>query len=491
MRGVMPLGFAIPDVWRLFLGIVLLVACVCHFSYLASLPMGFYVDESSIGYNAYLIEQTGADEHGSRWPLFFEAFGEYKNPLYIYVLAIFYSVVGYSEWVTRAVSACCWLVGSLCLYGLGQRLFIDNTTRLYMALTLSFTPWVFALSRVSFELIILYPLLALHLLALYRGFEENRPKWALISGMSLGLCVYAYTTFRLLGPLYCAAAVVCYRARTYRQPTGLFLLGAAVCMTPFAVYAAQHFDNLTNRFDTLTYVHDPSLTHFEKVREFLSNYIGYFSPEFLALSGDPNRRHHTGFGGELLLSTVVLLIMALATFRKERMKVFYLYLVAGVFLSPVGAALTTDVHHSLRAFSLVVFAIVLSAYGLRALNSFMSRLAVAVTGLCAALYIIHYFLIYPADSAVAFENYGFKQTLDDALREYPSRIVLSDEGNVPYINLRFFGSLAGSRIPMLTGSRSDARPGDIFIIYDPQRVTNGFYTIDRDALSSELRSWRP
>src|SRR5687768_14570660 len=171
----------------LILGTVV-VGCFCHFISIQALPMGFYVDESSIGYNAYLISQTGADEHGVRWPLFFKAFGEYKNPLYIYLLAAFYKVVGFSEWTTRALSAFCWLAGSFCMYELGRRRFDDKYTRLYLVICLAFTPWLFALSRVSFEVILLYPLLGVHLLGLHRGFEENSPAWLAVSGIALGLC---------------------------------------------------------------------------------------------------------------------------------------------------------------------------------------------------------------------------------------------------------------------------------------------------------------
>ncbi|HYY94383.1 MAG TPA: hypothetical protein VE713_07680, partial [Pyrinomonadaceae bacterium] len=46
-------------------------------------PPGFYIDESSIAYNAETIARTGADEHGTPWPLFFRAFGDYKNPTYV------------------------------------------------------------------------------------------------------------------------------------------------------------------------------------------------------------------------------------------------------------------------------------------------------------------------------------------------------------------------------------------------------------------------
>src|SRR3989344_4109744 len=54
---------------------------------ITSSPAGIYIDEASIGYNAYSLITTGKDEHGQFLPLWFYAFGEYKLPVYIYLVA--------------------------------------------------------------------------------------------------------------------------------------------------------------------------------------------------------------------------------------------------------------------------------------------------------------------------------------------------------------------------------------------------------------------
>lgn len=472
-------GRSYRDVSAVLIAATFVMACAVHFFRLDTLPMGFYVDESSIGYNAWLISRTGADEHGARWPMFFKAFGEYKNPLYIYLLAGVYRIIGYSEWSTRVLSAFCWLGGSLFLYALVRRLTPDRTTLLYVALTIAFTPWLFTLSRVSFELIIVYPLLSVHLWALYRGFEEHSPRMAFASGVAIALCLYAYSTFRLLAPLYCLLVLAAYANARYRREQIAFSIGAVVSAIPYALYALRDYATLTARFTDLTYLHDSSISLLGKAWIFLGNYAGYFSPSFLALFGDNNRRHHTGFGGEFLLTTALLLVIAIAivVMRKEWRRPFNLCLLAGLAIAPVAAALTRDSHHSLRAFSMAPFVIVLSTYGLRALKPAAAYAAVAGTAVLAALYVIHYFTLYPAVSAVAFQNYGFKQTLNEALRCEPNRVVLTSVMRAHYINLDFFGSLAGTRVPLLTGSREDVRPGDAQIIYDPSRPQGGLYTL--------------
>src|SRR5262245_50528365 len=143
-----------------FLGAAVVVAAVAAHVYgIATLPRGFYVDESSIAVNAHLIAQDGHDEHGVSWPLYFKAFGEYKNPLYIYALAVFYKIASYSEATTRLLSAVCWMGGAVLTYRLGRHLFPDAATRLYLLVCLGFTPWLFTLSRISFEVISLFPVI--------------------------------------------------------------------------------------------------------------------------------------------------------------------------------------------------------------------------------------------------------------------------------------------------------------------------------------------
>jgi len=72
-----------------FVGASLLLGCVIlaaasYFHGVPQNPHGFYIDESSIAYNAYTISRTGRDEYGEAWPLYFTAFGEFKNPVHIY-----------------------------------------------------------------------------------------------------------------------------------------------------------------------------------------------------------------------------------------------------------------------------------------------------------------------------------------------------------------------------------------------------------------------
>src|SRR5438093_11523230 len=79
-------------------------------------PPGFYEDEAAISYNAWSIEQTGHDEYGATMPLFFRSFDDYKSPVYPYLLAGVFRIVGPSIEAARVLSA---VLGLLAVLGLG------------------------------------------------------------------------------------------------------------------------------------------------------------------------------------------------------------------------------------------------------------------------------------------------------------------------------------------------------------------------------------
>jgi len=465
---------------------IVIVAVIAHVYGVASLPRGFYVDESSIAYNAHQIAETGRDEHGVAWPLYFKAFGEYKNPLYIYALALFYRIVGYSELTTRLLSAVCWLGGAAVTYRLGRRLFTETACRLYLLLCLGFTPWLFAVSRIAFEVIALFPVVAFFLLATFRAYEQKSRRWAFAAGAAIGLSLYAYSTFRLLAPLLAIAVIASYPQRRYARLHLWFVAGATLASLPFLAYFAIHPHDLTQRFALLTYLHRDDLGLLDRVAMFAQRYLGYFGPGFLAIVGDPQRRHHSGFGGELLLPTYALLVLAvialMASGEIKRSR-FARFLLLSLLISPIAAALTIDPQHSLRAFSMAVFAILLSTYGLQYAGRWrLSGALVALTAINAALYTADYFRRYPAESSFAFENYGFREALLAARDRTHGRIVVSAAGNQPYINVLFFESVLPDtrHIPVVLGRKEDVRPGDVFVFPlapgetpDVRRATEG------------------
>jgi len=154
--------------------VIAAVAAVLYVWNVRSNPPGFHVDESSVAYNAHLIATTGKDEHGEPWPLFFRAFGEYKNPVYVYLLAAVFRVTGPSIAVARQSTAMLGLLAAVFMGWLALRMSRQWIVASFVLATATLTPWLFELSHVVVE-VALYPLvIALFLLAVHRSSRKQQ-----------------------------------------------------------------------------------------------------------------------------------------------------------------------------------------------------------------------------------------------------------------------------------------------------------------------------
>src|SRR3712207_5072438 len=106
-------------------------------------PPGFYIDESSIAYNALTVSESGRDEHGEAWPLYFRAFGDYKNPTYVYLLAAVFRVAGPGLNAARLLSAALGASAALLLGLLAWRLTRRAEAGAVVACSALLTPWLY------------------------------------------------------------------------------------------------------------------------------------------------------------------------------------------------------------------------------------------------------------------------------------------------------------------------------------------------------------
>jgi 4-amino-4-deoxy-L-arabinose transferase-like glycosyltransferase len=196
-------GVKNANAWIAVLAAIAIVATALCFVRITSNPPGFYIDESSIAYNAHTIARAGSDENGVRWPLYFQAFGDYKNPIYVYLLAGLFRLTGPSILVARALSASLVVLAAATLGVLALRLTRSRRIALATIIFALITPWFFEAGRVVMEMA-MYPLAcALFLLCLRRAAAKD--KWnagdVVALAATLALLTYAYSIGRLFAPL--------------------------------------------------------------------------------------------------------------------------------------------------------------------------------------------------------------------------------------------------------------------------------------------------
>ncbi len=395
--------------------------------YLAALgrnPPDFNFDESSIAYNAYTIAEEGRDEHGAGWPLFFEAFGEYKNPVYIYLLAGVFRIFGPSIIAARALSAILGIATVLAIARLAWIITHNRMIGLATMLIAAATPMVFEISRLAFEAAAFPLAVALFLLAARAAYdrEEWNPALVIALAATLALVTYTYTAGRLLGPLFALLLAIFITRKRLRAYVAVVIL-YALTLVPAAIFNTNHPGALLKRAE------DVALRG--SAVDVIRNFVLNIDPINLALVGDPNARHHvSGSGGSILVGTFVLAAIGAWKTRSTRWAKF---LLLGALASILPAALAQGVANTLRLSALIVF---LLALAIEATNA--HKLVYALLVIQAAWF----FFVFHRDGPWRPEMFdtGAQRVLHAAVAQ--SRRPIYVEGLL-YSHAYWFGALEG------------------------------------------------
>lgn len=437
----------------LLLAASLLVA-VSYFKDVENNPVGFFVDEASIAYNAHTISQQGTDEYGYVFPLYFRAFGEYKSPVYIYALAALFWFTGPSIFAGRLLSAVAGLTATMLLGFLGARVTDRRIVGFLVFFSAALTPWIFEISRLVFEVALFPALLALFLLRLHTASKNEQWSWrsAAVLGALLGLMFYTYSVGRLLAPFF---ALGFFFFLTRRRWRGVVLTWAVFGLTlvPFAVFTLRHPGALSERFKYVTFV-KPEHTRAEILGRLVQNYARNFSPRSWLVSGDPEPRHHLPGMGSLLIAVVILaalgMVVALVWHRSEAWWRFILY---GLAVSPIPASLTLDHFHTLRLVGLPVFLFVLTALAIEFLLSengeWRKARRASLTGLVLTILlqgaIFQWRFRVSLPRVDAFDSY-YQELLATALRRSERPINLLDKIPAAYVYAFWYATLHNQNV---------------------------------------------
>jgi len=337
--------------------VIVLVGFVWYYDDPLRTTPGFFTDEASIAYNALTISRGGADEHGVTMPVYFRAFGEYKNPVYIYLLAGVFRVTGPSILAARTFSIVLGFLAAVGLAILVRRTTDRITAAAFALLAAIVTPWLFETSRLVFE-VAAFPLaLALALIAVGELARRDEISWPLIiaCAASFAAVTYTYTAGRLLGPAMAAGLVMLLPRRRIAELLRVWGV-YAVMLIPLIVFAIRNPGALTARLEQIGGAGGG----------FFANYFAAFSPGFLFTMGDENARHHIpGAGGMITISVAIAAVIGLvAVVRSARSDPWNRYLLLLLVLSPIPGAITKAPPHALRLITLGVMIIVLAGIGM-------------------------------------------------------------------------------------------------------------------------------
>ena len=400
-------------------------AAVCAFQLWVtpSNPPGYHRDEAALSYNAYTIETTGRDQDGAVMPLFFRSYGDYKSPLYPYLLAGLFRVTGPHQEVARAFSAVLVLAAVLLLGLLAARVSGRALVGVVVTVVAGFTPWLFELGRVALEVATQPLLITLLLLALER--TRRTGAWTVragaLVGLLLGLLMYSYTGSRLLAPLLAVALVVFAGAGRWRWLAAAWTTFGCFVLV-LVTYVVRHPGAVSARYEATTIARGGHSVAWVAMQA-VANWFHDIDPWFWATSGDPAPYVHNGGYGSLYAVVVAFAIAGFVIVVRSRWAdLWWRYVVIATLLAPIPAALTVDRHNAIRLAALPVLSIVLAIPAFELLLARPRVVLVVVSTALAATMIVQFF-----------------QFFDSYRTRGPRRLVLFDAGVEQLLRPAFAG----------------------------------------------------
>lgn len=336
-------------IYRVILFLILFLGFSIRIYNLSGVPAGFFADEASIGYNAYSILTTGADEFGVRFPVFFRAFGEYKSPIQTYSTVPLIAIFGLNEFAVRMASVIYGLLTIIAIYFLSKQIFKDDKKlylgALFSALFLTISPWHIHFSRAPLEG--LMPFCLFTTLGLFFFLKaQEKPKFLYLSLASFALAMYCYFPARIFIPLFGIGLFMLY-FRFFTTHKKIAAIGSLLLIFLLIPFLQNFFSPVgLERWKQVNIFSNPPQGR-TITQHITTSYLRHFSFDFLFSKGDidmPGQfisRHSVRGIGELYLFQFPLIIFGIySLFKKDKKTLFSLLLWLAIY--PVGSVLTVD-----------------------------------------------------------------------------------------------------------------------------------------------------
>lgn len=423
--------------------LILFAAAFLRFYRLAEVPPSITWDEASVGYNAWAILNWGKDEWGKTLPLVFKSFGEYKNPIDVYLTVPAIAIFGLNEFGVRASSAFFGVLNVLLIYFLGAKIFKNKWAGVISALVLAISPYNLHFSRFNHELnfTIFFFMLGLYL---FLKSLEKRPRLLIFSFLSFGVSLLSYNAAKIVVPATLSLLITLYIKDLLRIKK--HFLGGILVILFFAglIFIEPNLLGIRRLEET-------SSQEDRKVENIIQKYKVHFSFDYLFVKGDPNARLSSQVAGEfyktdlpfLVLGTVALIWFLVKNKRKE-----FLVVAVWALLAPIPATITSEIPHAARAMFMTGSWHLILAFGVWKVITFIKRklwvLSATITFLVLITYsfipyVKSYYSIFPKRYAIEWQ-YGMKQIVDYVKKNDKSyyAFYMTDIRSQPYIFYLFY-----------------------------------------------------
>lgn len=381
------MSLSLNRIYLILFTAILLIGFILRFYQLGKVPFGLYQDETAIGYNAYSILQTGRDEYGKKFPLYFKSFGDWKLPVYIYTATVPIKFLGLNEFSVRLPSAVFGFLTIPVFYFLILELTKKRNLSLISTFLLAINPWHLFYSRATFEVSIALFLFLLGTLLLIYAFRKGRFGLFILGTICFLIAFYSYNLTRLLAPLL-YLFVLYFNKENFKNIGRAELLGSSliclVLLIPFistflrgggisSASGTLIFSSAVNQsvivefktflisfpgFISSTVFNSNILTAFE----YIKHVVSYLSVPFYFISGDPHGNHGIGNVGEYYLFELPLVLAGLYLVLKYKVPGAR-FILGWAIIVVLVASLTREAPQATRSFFLIPTITFLSGLG--------------------------------------------------------------------------------------------------------------------------------
>ena len=386
------------------------------------IPIGLNIDEASMGYNAFSLLQTGKDRYGQVFPVIFRSFGSFQAPLYTYFTVPVIFLFGANIFAVHLVSALSGFI-VVCVTFLIAFVGLKHNFKQAIAVTVvvAFTPWSILFTRFGTE-----ASLGLALFVLSIAFfilSLSKIQFFILATFFLGLSTHAYYSERVISVIFFIGFIFLFFKKLLRYKFWV-ILGISVFITtliPHLVISGS--GAFTRRLEQVNYFSEETFLKQDEnlrnlplgrgiyiTREFLSQYVAYFSPRNLFFDPDPQGARSIPDLSVFYSWMVVPFFIGIYHLLKKKSLPVIKILILVILISPIPAALTRDPFYTIRTLVFlwsISFVIGIGVYNLLIkISNFYLKfgLILAVVLFSAVSFYISYFILFKYERA---ENFGY------------------------------------------------------------------------------------
>lgn len=378
-----PAYFSFFQTWGMLIGIFVL-ALIFRLYHLGTTPAGFHVDEVNVGYVGRYLLTHGKDIFGNTLPSFFNKFGDYR-PIGIFYLSGFSTFLfGVNEFAVRFPSAFIGALTVIPMYLFAAFVSGRRSVGFVAAFFLAIAPWHIVISRATSESIVGLFLVLLGLWFLFQAGEKKKPRFIMYGALCLLGSYIFYHTFRVLVPLLLPPFLFWQMQNKVKKYMRFLVVGSFAITILFSLTSAG-----SGRLQQVAFYKNPDFAKKMEAqlagdagvplfisrvfhnkaaqygREFVNQYISYYSVPYLFFSGGYPDRYRVPEQGLLYFIFAPFMFIGLATLfidRDRRHIKWYMLYFLGIATLP--AALTyEDSPNVQRSLPLLIPLILFTAHG--------------------------------------------------------------------------------------------------------------------------------